>query len=160
MNVSGLLFMDPISLTTGVLGLVATLSSILKEVDNIKQKYKEAPSVLKEISNECSITQRVVFRVQAILQQDYSDKPRSPDREELEACFATAVKELDNLIRGLLEETYRFNKARNSKIADISEIGLRQRTSIVWKESFLKEFLQKIRDHRSVADFVLNSIQL
>lgn len=157
---SSLLFscrMDPISGITGVIGLSKAFIDVISGLKSLRSKYRNAPTALKDIYNECTISQTVLSRVQYILQRHSAAlKSTSDARGDLITCFDTAVSETRAVLEDFQCQIEKFRGRNDSKIAT----GFRARAEIVWKDSYLKETLRRIRDLRANVDFTISSLQL
>lgn len=142
--------MDPIAAIT-------TFVQVVKSLKSLREKYKSAPELVKDLYDECTTTQTVLVRVNEIVGKRGEATELSYSQKRVMNAFNTDVEALDKVLIAFKGQLSKFSASKDSKVADFR--GSR-RSPVVWNDSYLTETLGKIRSRRDSVDFVLSSIQL
>jgi hypothetical protein len=143
--------MDPVSIISGVSGLVKICFWAGQELYDLSQKYNSTNSVLASMSRECQITATTLKRTQDVLRERPEAFSRPGKSLDLLDSFDTAVGGIRHLVRDLAKSVSKVNTSKER---------IRKGAKFVWNESELKSLLQDLRAQRSMIDSVMNSIQM
>jgi chromosome condensin MukBEF ATPase and DNA-binding subunit MukB len=126
--------------------LASSCFSIAKKIKSLYGSFDNARNTLESISTECQTTATMLISIQNLLQE----KPALFARNQgVMESFESSVKQCSQVVVKLDKELSTFGGFG----------GIGDRARFVISEEDLKDMLSKLRDQRSVVNFVINCLQ-
>jgi septation ring formation regulator EzrA len=100
--------MDPISFAASIITVIATVATVAKSLDELRDALQHAPDVLSSLVNEVSDLRIVLEACDSAVQELYKDShqqsPPTPLADATQVLSRTQIqlKELDSLIKSCL----------------------------------------------------------
>jgi hypothetical protein len=142
--------MNPIDVVTSVIDVF----TIVKTLDNLRLKYKNAPEELASIINETTVAKNQMVAVEAVLNGSPESLRVSQTGQMLLACFTTSVKGLRKVLEGFDDE----RKKLEGKVK--CRFGFFEKSKFIWKEDYFKDALAEIKRHKDDVQFVMITINV
>ncbi|KAI1200447.1 Dbl homology domain-containing protein [Nemania serpens] len=148
--------MDPLSITTTVIGLTATCLQTAKALNDIKDKYQNAQLTISAIVTEATIISASLSRIQTLILghvDDVNEKLKRPDLETtldiaLTGCFVV-FNVLETEVRKLTEVPG----------AQEQGLGAMAKIRFMWSESTMQDLLRQIRGLQTALILLLQLLE-
>ncbi|KAF2244962.1 hypothetical protein BU26DRAFT_463801, partial [Trematosphaeria pertusa] len=145
--------MDPLSITATVLKITTSCISAAKDLNDIRQAWKRAPTTVKSLCSQLKLTAASLSQIQSLLLKDQEILGRQPELQEafdtaLTACLVLTTlldKYMLSIKKSLLHGTRRSWKV-NFKT--------------VWNESEIKELLEQLHGQQVAIGALVSLLQV
>lgn len=144
--------MDPLTITTTVLGITARCLSTAKTLYSLRGKYQNASITITAIYSETTVIgvslgkiQSIVLKHQESIASDFQTRP------ELESTFDSALTGCMLVYSILDDQVLRLSAGGESVFG---------RAAIVWNEDDMKELLQQIRGQQIALSLLIQMLEM
>ncbi|KAK6535310.1 hypothetical protein TWF694_001774 [Orbilia ellipsospora] len=141
--------MDPVSLISGIAGIVAGVGKITKTLFDVTKSYQDAPQAYKHIINECFLINGALSQLQQYLTMSSERFQQNMSAVQLDLLVNTMAAtretflELDVLVEDLA-------KSKSTKMRGLKYL---------WKESEIEETMKRLQHHKGGLTLILNIIK-
>jgi hypothetical protein len=144
--------MDPLSVTTSIVGLLAAAVNVSRVLTSITSSLKETPRLAHSALSEVNEFRRALESLQTFFLR-VSTAPR----------HRTSLIQLDQLIATLTDAVVTFSDLealiRPLTASPDSEPALRTRVKLTWEEDRISCLVQRLQQHKSSLSLMLNIVQ-
>jgi hypothetical protein len=144
--------MDPLSVTAGIVGILAAAAKVGEVLHSTISTAKEAPHVLRTFASEVQEVQAALSSLQILL-ADLSSTP----------THRTALIQLDQLIVTLTESVLTFSELETAiapfLVPHGAKIPLRSRLKWTRAENSCFKIVERLQRHKASISLMLNILQ-
>jgi hypothetical protein len=149
--------MDPIGVVTNVISLF----DVIKRLDGLREKYKNAPGDVDAIVRECIHTEGMLHLIKNILKDNPESIDSTSTGKSLRTYFDRFAKGIERILKDYKKELAKLGTENgNGNGNGKSKFGFFEKTKFIWKEDYFKDTLQELRDMRDLVRFVMETMQL
>jgi hypothetical protein len=153
--------MDPVSaigLAASVLQVATTCVSTVHTLDQLRHRYQVAPESIASLYSESTVISATLTHLQELFKrQDNTVVNVLRQKPELS-------KALDRALSGCNVVYLKLDQELRKILPSISEngerLGLRRRTSFLWKQDILKSYLKQIQGHQNALTLLIQGLQM
>ncbi|KAJ9668276.1 hypothetical protein H2201_001706 [Coniosporium apollinis] len=150
--------MDPLTITTSVLAITTRCVSMAKELNDLREKFKDAQMMISAICSESTVISASLAHIQTIvLSNPDALTAQFQFRPELEGAFDTALTGCMMVFSVLQDEVQSLTSSSKSASKDI---GWSIKAKYLWKEETMKDLLQQLRGQQTALTLLIQALQM
>ncbi|KAI0151621.1 hypothetical protein GGR57DRAFT_503888 [Xylariaceae sp. FL1272] len=134
--------MDPLSITSTVIGLTATCLQTAKALNDVKDKYQNAQLTISAIVTEATIISASLSRIQTLILGNTAGVAEKLQRQDLETTLDAALTGCYVVFDVLEIEVRKLTEASVSQEHGLSVMA---KIRFVWSETAMQDILRQIR---------------
>ncbi|KAK2005100.1 ankyrin [Colletotrichum falcatum] len=150
----------------GAITSVIDLFVVVRQIQGLCDKYKNAPKTVQDIIDECEWTKALclslkeqLLRTPDALQHGGKKRPGPGVQQKMPGhtllwCFEKSMQGIRETLGELEKEATKLQSKKNSLM------GKWDKTKFLWKEEFFKDAVQSVKDQRDMVAIVMSGIQL
>jgi hypothetical protein len=142
--------MDPLSITASVVGLLTAAGSVASILSKVKAAIGDAPRLMDQLLLQVNELETVFSVVNQFL-VGITEAPRQ----------RTSMIQVDQLVATLTEAILTFSElgALIALLGEGSEISMRRRMKLAWKDEKLSSIMLRLDRHKTSLSLMLTVVQ-